>query len=200
MSSTRRCHPSVRRFSQVYVEIPPSPLSRSRNGTLAHVPPSSTILKENAPLWTSDDITHPNVSSISPSISHKRKLSDRDPSISMVEVVITKKPKQFPNAKSKESNNASVNAASATRSEDFPNGFFYCHQCAKKRDVEGCLYSSSIFALADAFSVAICCTNIESHNNRENVTTQRPCRVKYCAPCLKNRYGEDANDIKATKK
>jgi hypothetical protein len=40
---------------------------------------------------------------------------------------------------------------------------------------------------------------MESHPNaKEKIMTERQCKVKYCIPCLKNRYGEYANEIKAT--
>ncbi|KAH9165462.1 hypothetical protein EDB89DRAFT_2009556 [Lactarius sanguifluus] len=59
---------------------------------------------------------------------------------------------------------------------EFPNGFFYCHQCNKKRDAALGLY----------------CT----FNNRTSNLLAR-CRAKYCRPCLKNRYGQDSDEIKA---
>ncbi|EIN11663.1 hypothetical protein PUNSTDRAFT_42853 [Punctularia strigosozonata HHB-11173 SS5] len=49
--------------------------------------------------------------------------------------------------------------------EEFPNGFFYCHQCAKKRD-----------ATAES-------------------TKEERCKAKYCKACLKNRYGKDVDAI-----
>ncbi|KAH9027722.1 hypothetical protein EDB85DRAFT_1974167 [Lactarius pseudohatsudake] len=59
---------------------------------------------------------------------------------------------------------------------EFPNGFFYCHQCNKKRDAALGLY----------------CT----FNNKTSNLLAR-CRAKYCRPCLKNRYGQDSDEIKA---
>ncbi|KAI9442629.1 hypothetical protein H4582DRAFT_2096526 [Lactarius indigo] len=58
---------------------------------------------------------------------------------------------------------------------EFPNGFFYCHQCNKKRDAALGLY----------------CT---FNNKTSNVLAR--CRAKYCRPCLKNRYGQDSDEIK----
>ncbi|KAH9963838.1 hypothetical protein BC827DRAFT_1118264, partial [Russula dissimulans] len=59
---------------------------------------------------------------------------------------------------------------------EFPNGFFYCHQCNKKRDS----------------SVGLYCTHkIKSPHS------QSRCKAKYCRQCLKNRYGQDLDEIKA---
>jgi hypothetical protein len=122
--------PTPRRRLQVYVEIPPSPLTahmhRNKPTTDEKFANSSTVhvhgasLKENAPLAGG--------SSTSTLHSNKRKLSDRDLAASMPAIEL-KKPKLAtkildPNAKKTDKFPA-----------DFPNGFFYCHQCAKKRDV-----------------------------------------------------------------
>ena len=48
-----------------------------------------------------------------------------------------------------------------------------------------------IFAMTDALPGGIYCTI-------KNITTERPCNVKYCIQCLQNRYGEDAKGIKAS--
>jgi hypothetical protein len=96
------------------------PTTDDRPTTSSTVHVHGASLKENAPLTGS--------SSTSTLNSNKRKLSDRDLAASMT-AVEPKKPKlatKFldPNAKKAEKVTA-----------DFPNGFFYCHQCAKKRDV-----------------------------------------------------------------
>ncbi|KAI9442810.1 hypothetical protein BJY52DRAFT_1216841 [Lactarius psammicola] len=58
---------------------------------------------------------------------------------------------------------------------EFPNGFFYCHQCNKKRDSALGLY---------------CTFNIRTSNLLAR------CKAKYCKSCLKNRYGQDSDKIK----
>lgn len=130
MSSTPT---SLRRlsFRQVYVDVPPSPYfpyenSFSANSTQIY---SSHNLKENAPLR----LSHASMSQPSTgSTSHKRKLSDLDLSATMA-VATTKKTKLAPGAGGK----VSHSEAAESVSPEFPNGFVYCHQCSKKRDVAG---------------------------------------------------------------
>jgi hypothetical protein len=57
---------------------------------------------------------------------------------------------------------------------DFPNGFVYCHQCNKKRDA----------------AITVQCTFQDAKSRR--------CIAKYCAPCLKNRYGITLQDVLST--
>lgn len=58
---------------------------------------------------------------------------------------------------------------------DFPNGFVYCHQCSKKRDA----------------ALTVHCTFQDAKSNRR-------CIAKYCASCLKNRYGFVLHDVLST--
>lgn len=176
--------PTPRRRLQVYVEIPPSPLTmhmrrnkpttddRPAAGSTVHV--HGTSLKENAPLTAS--------SSTSTLNSNKRKLSDCDLAMSMA-AVETKKPKLA--AKILDPNAKKTDKVPA----DFPNGFFYCHQCAKKRDVSGGCFTSLPVCVSYTLPVALQCTLKD---------TKGRCKVKYCKPCLKNRYGEDVDAIKIT--
>jgi len=64
----------------------------------------------------------------------------------------------------------------ANASLDFPNGFVYCHQCSKKRDAA-----------------------ITAHCTFQDAKSNRRCAAKYCAPCLKNRYGTTLQDVLSTK-
>ncbi|KAG5647052.1 hypothetical protein DXG03_001422 [Asterophora parasitica] len=66
----------------------------------------------------------------------------------------------------------------AQTTSEFPHGFIYCHQCNQKRD-----------ALS-----AILCTSV-SYTKRKGA--EKRCNAKYCGPCLKRRYGEDAIELKA---
>ncbi|KAJ6499350.1 hypothetical protein C8R45DRAFT_113527 [Mycena sanguinolenta] len=62
------------------------------------------------------------------------------------------------------------------------NSYIYCHQCGKKRDKEDSAH----------------CSHIEVHTVAENRPPKtRRCHNKYCKPCLKNRYNEDLDTIKA---
>ncbi|KAG6831570.1 hypothetical protein H0H87_004789 [Tephrocybe sp. NHM501043] len=56
------------------------------------------------------------------------------------------------------------------------NDFVYCHQCSQKRDVAASVHCNS--------------TKIVKGIKKQ-------CRIKFCFPCLKNRYGEDVVEIKA---
>ncbi|KAG6920244.1 hypothetical protein DXG01_005013 [Tephrocybe rancida] len=64
----------------------------------------------------------------------------------------------------------------ANASAEFPNGFVYCHQCSHKRDAAASVYCSSV---------------------KTAKGTGKQCTTKFCASCLKNRYGEHADEIKA---
>ncbi|KIJ18760.1 hypothetical protein PAXINDRAFT_179413 [Paxillus involutus ATCC 200175] len=61
----------------------------------------------------------------------------------------------------------------ANATDEYPNGFVYCHQCNKKRDA----------------AASVHCT-VKDHKGRR-------CGTKYCKPCLKNRYGLILEDIVA---
>ncbi|KAJ7084339.1 hypothetical protein B0H15DRAFT_783868 [Mycena belliarum] len=63
-------------------------------------------------------------------------------------------------------------------SDTAANSYVYCHQCGRKRDKDDCAH----------------CTHVEVQSNK----TRRHCHNKYCKPCLKNRYSEDIDVIKAT--
>jgi hypothetical protein len=63
----------------------------------------------------------------------------------------------------------------ANATADFPNGFVYCHQCNKKRDA----------------AITVHCTFQAAKSSRR-------CIAKYCAPCLKNRYGIVLQDVLST--
>ncbi|KAI9510943.1 hypothetical protein F5148DRAFT_975965 [Russula earlei] len=68
-----------------------------------------------------------------------------------------------------------THAVASNATTEFPNGFFYCHQCNKKRDSSVGLY---------------CTYKIKTSN------TVARCKAKYCRPCLKNRYGQSLDEIK----
>ncbi|KAF8210181.1 hypothetical protein K438DRAFT_1809131 [Mycena galopus ATCC 62051] len=62
------------------------------------------------------------------------------------------------------------------------NTYIYCHQCGKKRDKEDSAH----------------CSHIEVNSVAENRPPKtRRCHNKYCRSCLKNRYNEDIDSIKA---
>lgn len=138
MSSTANSTSAVHRFKQVYVDIPPSPLHSSyKDQRVFHKTPLSTSaqLKENTPLRRSN-------ASISPmeSVSHKRKLSAA--SASSPDVVrampSVKKQKLLVSATGSSAKSKPGQSSGAQDTDpEYPNGFFYCHQCSKKRDALG---------------------------------------------------------------
>lgn len=130
---------AIRRFSQVYVEIPPSPLHNRL----------SRALKENTPFI------------------RKRKLSESHNTNIPVSVPANKKSKLDPaNTMAPISNPNNPNNAS----DEFPNGYFYCHQCCKKRDYAG---PFSCFLATCPNSTPLCYsrhplhTQIRTHRQRE---------------------------------
>lgn len=126
-------NPVLRRFSQVYVEIPPSPLHRSRSVSIPnalHVSTTSANRKENTPLRVSNLFQIPTTAFTSS--TRKRKLSES--TSNMVALSTSKKPKLISDTQAIDKPKATKFKISTNTSEEFPNGFFYCHQCAKKRD------------------------------------------------------------------
>ncbi|KAI0949235.1 hypothetical protein AcW1_008909 [Taiwanofungus camphoratus] len=183
----------IRRKQQFYVDIPPSPLhtfrSSTRTGSF-----SGDSVKENAPLLPSHMNSDSSITSLSSagSASRKRKLSDASRKASGREELLSsnsKKARATPDivdkgrgsavVKSKpkptENKRLKTSMKPENTSEDFPNGFFYCHQCNKKRDT----------------SIGIQCTRKDPSSRVQNYR----CKAKYCEPCLRNRYGENLNDI-----
>ncbi|PPQ84593.1 hypothetical protein CVT25_015796 [Psilocybe cyanescens] len=182
MSSTPKPYPSVQRLNKAYVQVPQSPVSLSSYRALggsAHLVPSSR-LKENTPLppFKLAMPQHPSSSSA----STKRKISDRDSSSLVFDGVYissTKKSKLSASTGNMTPLKAKVpkpEVPAANACPGFPNGFSYCHQCNKKRDVAAILR----------------CTVIEKYQTSKDKTIrERLCVNKYCKQCLKNRYNED---------
>ncbi|KAJ2922753.1 hypothetical protein H1R20_g14379, partial [Candolleomyces eurysporus] len=116
------------------------------------------------------------------SASLKRKLSDRDSTSSTVDTAASssKKAKSVSTGtplKPSQTNSATLVFQSPSNAcPEYPNGWTYCHQCCKKRDL----------------SATIQCTWLEARTTgKSTVPKQRRCISKYCKPCLQNRYGED---------
>ncbi|KAF9527302.1 hypothetical protein CPB83DRAFT_856322 [Crepidotus variabilis] len=109
--------------------------------------------------------------SSTPSTSSKRKLTDREPSGLIFDGVVmsVKKLKLAPtlhNPPLKEK----VDNALKNATEEFPNGYVYCHQCRKRRDAK----------------VTISCTAVYMVGKKE-----RSCKASYCKTCLLKKYGEE---------
>lgn len=123
----------AQRLNNAFVFVPPSPFSldqyRPLKGTQLH---ASTKLKENIPLppfYVSILQSFPSSSSL------KRKMDDRDqpPHTTASATKKAKHPVTI-SPKAKQTQHASE--------EEYPNGFIYCHQCNRKRDLQGKLLYS----------------------------------------------------------
>ncbi|KAG9316558.1 hypothetical protein JVU11DRAFT_2609 [Chiua virens] len=139
-------------LSQVFVELPPS---RTPLKQLPHV--SSAGRKENA--LSRSSVSQMNSSTLPAPAVTKRKL---DVDASVPDEPASKKLKQ-----PKDTMPRTV----ANVSDEYPNGFIYCHQCNKKRDS----------------TASVRCTALDRKGRR--------CNAKYCKACLKNRYGIVLEDI-----
>ena len=228
MPTASRPASAVRRSSQVYVSVPPSSYSRpstiSRTDSMSSSEsPSFSSLKENTPLRptrTNSELTSMTTLSTLSTKSNKRKhAEDTDlplpEGIPEVKTSKAKKPRLSSNAVATKAARGATQAKGSAKSkagsnrkheqkdnsEEFPNGFFYCHQCTKKRDVS-CKWQWSIIisvvgygSHADVsfllrYLVALQCTIKD-----DSKAAKGQCRFKYCRECLKNRYQEDMDDI-----
>ncbi|KAJ7647378.1 hypothetical protein FB45DRAFT_197648 [Roridomyces roridus] len=113
---------------------------------------------------------YPNYTNLPPHPPLKRKLSFPEQSFQQAPVsYLTKKPK----------------FDSAEPTPDLPTAtYIYCHQCNKKRDKEDSVQCNH----SESYAVA-----------KGRPPKSRRCNSKYCKNCLKIRYNEDIDAIKATK-
>ncbi|KAI0043666.1 hypothetical protein FA95DRAFT_1597841 [Auriscalpium vulgare] len=173
---------STRRLSQVYVQIPPSPFASSSKTTSRD---ASEDLRDHKQMSTplrvrNDDTAFDSVTAA----QIKRKRSERDldgreeSQLDFDAKTSSKKQKMIVEIQPRKSNSKKTTKAKplgANANEEYPNGFFYCHQCAKKRGLE----------------VGIPCTFKVKVNHVDS-----QCKAKYCKACMKNRYGQDIDEIK----
>ncbi|KAH6913798.1 hypothetical protein BKA70DRAFT_1181501 [Coprinopsis sp. MPI-PUGE-AT-0042] len=180
-----------RRNSSVYVQIPPfdKDCYQSFSAASPHV---SLKHNENTPLIRQPAMPS---SSSSGTPSVKRKLSDTDQD-EPIDAASAKRARAASNAgstsapfKPSQLNSPSragpieIDLSKATA--EFPNGFTYCHQCCKKRDL----------------AITIHCTFIEEREvGKTKSIKQKRCVQRFCKPCLKNRYGEDIDELRRNKK
>ena len=145
MASTSRANPSIHRINNAYVQVPASPLSLASYHPLRtpiHTA-SSAKLKENTPLRLQF--------TTNPSTSRKRKLSDcisiHDGPISVLKKSKLIAADETPSKVKAPRSQQIVPTANAC--PDFPNGYVYCHQCSKKRDIlsEFSFYTSITFCI-----------------------------------------------------
>ena len=131
----------TRKLSQVYVEIP---LSSHKTRIVScssplHVDTHTSNRKENAPLQAGSMIQAQD--SVTSSPNRKRKLSESHTNINMGgsedTASILKKAKVPVDETAIHKPKAKTGTQSQPQqvSEEFPNGWFYCHQCSQKRDL-----------------------------------------------------------------
>ena len=190
MASTSRAHPSIQRINNAYVQVPASPLSLASYYPLTGRTPihtaSSTKLKENTPLRLQF--------TTNPSTSRKRKLSDsisiHDGPISVLKKaklnVVDETPSKVKAPRSQQIV-PTVNAC-----PEFPNGYVYCHQCSKKRDIlsKFAFYTSITFVF-NILIATIQCNTVKHRQTKRKGAVEWLCRNKYCKACLKRKYNED---------
>ena len=128
---------SARRFYQMYVEIPPSPY---RSPSKASRDATDKFKSQASPLRIHNDSAH-SISSSTPSslIKRKRSTYDMDDILDLKvtrEEVSMKKQKKSPGAKAEGLANQDI-TDQTNGDEQYPNGYFYCHQCTRKRDMSG---------------------------------------------------------------
>ncbi|KAL0956305.1 hypothetical protein HGRIS_002462 [Hohenbuehelia grisea] len=175
----------LKRFKQVYVDIPPSPFHSpkyrpSPNTSLRVLSTPNLPLKENR---RSKNLAMTTVASSSTPL--KRKHSDRDLPEVVVEISVPTPKKARVGASSGSvpaSRNPSASSSASAAQEsgqlsDSEDAYFYCHQCSKKRDT----------------AVGIRCSSTVKHAKSGK---ERNCSVKFCKPCLRNRYDEDIATFK----
>ena len=186
MAATSKARPSIQRINNAYVKVPLSPMSLASYHPLkTHA--SSTKLKENTPLRPPQFTTNS-------STSRKRKLSDCD-SIHDGPISLLKRAKlvvadgTLSRAKAPQSQPIVPTANACT---EFPNGYVYCHQCYKKRDI---LSKFAFFTLitseVNILIATIQCNIIKQRQTKRKGTVELRCLNKYCKGCLKRKYNED---------
>ncbi|KAJ7783082.1 hypothetical protein B0H16DRAFT_1495253 [Mycena metata] len=136
---------------------------------ILHRVPST--LKENEP-WRVSTATM-DESAASSSLKRKLDYSYQAPNqFNQFPMTYTKKPKLF----------SDFVMVGPTAPEPPPPSYIYCHQCGKKREKEVSAHCSYV----EVYSVA-----------SDRPAKTRRCHNKYCKSCLKNRYNEDIDAIKA---
>ncbi|KAI1795662.1 hypothetical protein LXA43DRAFT_1167161 [Ganoderma leucocontextum] len=166
----------LRRKSQVFVEIPPSPLHSTKSAIAIRG------LQANAPFKTvatnMDNHPSPSTSSASlkrksPDASHDMPESNDDPQPPKVKKTKTENSSKKDAAVKKTPKSTNASDGLAISKSKPGDGTLRCHQCAR---------------LFDSSAIAQCTFNRPSGER---------CTFKYCKACLKNRYQQDIIAIKS---
>ncbi|KAM5540200.1 hypothetical protein V8D89_006019 [Ganoderma adspersum] len=170
---------ALRRKSQVFVEIPPSPLHSARStmasraGLQADMHTPFKTVATNVDNHPSPSISSASLKRKSPDASHDMPKSNDDPQPPKTKKTKTENPskKDAPVKKTPKITNASD--APVTPKSKPSDGTIRCHQCARLVDP----------------SVIVQCTFTRPRGGR--------CPYKYCKACLKNRYQQDIAAIRS---
>lgn len=199
-----RIHPAMntpasalRRKSQVFVEIPPSPLVSSRSGGGNHrVPHENTPLKAVAM-----NVDHPEPSSSSPTSNKLKRKSMGAPQTDHEGEGDARPPhskKLKTDARSKTNGAAdpagkSGKGGKTEKKSDGQENTVRCHQCTRQSEPAGkhtALRFLTVRSSLELVAAVIECTYLRPTGQR--------CVLKYCKACMHNRYEKDIGTLKAS--
>jgi hypothetical protein len=131
--------------SEVYVLVPRSPYSPSASETIGrrtvngsyHNPPTP-LREHNMPIAESPLAV----------IKRKRSEGNLDETEQRAPEARSKRPKVSTMTNRTQGSTKLTSTVASIPTEEFPNGFFYCHQCNKKRDSSGELRQALIMSSA----------------------------------------------------
>lgn len=183
-----------------------SALSSPDTASVAGTPISGT--KGYTPFHLTEMETESSMTSLSSSASPpiKRRLSNASEDRAEASGLQNKKPKvsagsagptssKKGSAKgSRKTDKKKATVKSPLKSAEYPNGWFYCHQCNKKRDIsrKSCTKTERT-PLTDPFYIeGLYCTMKDMSSHILNAR----CKAKYCVSCLKNRYNKTIDELK----
>ncbi|KAI0630129.1 hypothetical protein C8Q77DRAFT_243894 [Trametes polyzona] len=161
---------ALRRKSHVFVEIPPSPLTSAKSSSA-----NPRAQQENTPLKS----VAMNVDPVDTSPTRPNKLKRKSMDAPQTEQTAdarppkSKKPKTEARARPEDSMAAGEKKEKGQRRKsDSIADTVYCHQCARRYDP----------------SAVVQCTYLRSG---------KQCVLKYCKACMRNRYQQDADDVRS---
>jgi hypothetical protein len=128
--------------SDVYVLVPRSPYSPCASETRtvkgSHHNPHTPLREHNMPIAESPLAA----------IKRKRSEGNLDETEQRAPDTKSKRPKVSTMTNKTQDSTKLTRTVASTATEEFPNGFFYCHQCNKKRDSSGELRQALIMSSA----------------------------------------------------
>ncbi len=189
----------LRRKSQVFVEIPPSPLHSAKSamanraGLQATTPLKTAAINVNK--HPSSSISSASLKRKSPDASHDMPKSNNDPQSPKAKKTKIENPSKTDAVvkKTTKITNASDGPATpkSTPKSKLSDGTLRCHQCARLVDPLGKNANHSCAGNRRRLTI---------HAAIAQCTFNRPkgerCTYKYCKACLKNRYQQDIVAIK----